>query len=310
MSKDYDEFKKLFPEGKEGLGGILDGYFYIRYSRLYIYYLKKVVNMFKKEKDTLIYPEDIAHPDIDEMVRTTTERLLPKLLKHETNTYHGKIVKIEDARKLLTLNVEVNMPSLPETIIPYEKARDLIIQNPDQLCVIDCPCRTTKENPCYPLDVCIIVGEPFVSVVLEKNQDNPRKITQDEALEILKNEHNKGHVHTAYFKDSMADRFYCICNCCKCCCTAMNAHFGRTPMLAHSGYMCHVSDECQACGNCADYCQFGAITIEEKAVVDYTVCMGCGICEDKCINGAIELKRHNEKGEPLDVEELLAQEIK
>jgi ferredoxin len=34
--------------------------------------------------------------------------------------------------------------------------------------------------------------------------------------------------------------------------------------------------------------------------------MGCGICEDVCLVEAISLRREPSKGEPLDLEELLA----
>ena len=35
----------------------------------------------------------------------------------------------------------------------------------------------------------------------------------------------------------MLGRFYAICNCCKCCCGAMQAHLNGVPMLASSGYV-------------------------------------------------------------------------
>ena len=35
-----------------------------------------------------------------------------------------------------------------------------------------------------------------------------------------------------YYKDAMLGRFYAICNCCSCCCGAMQAHQHGTPMPA------------------------------------------------------------------------------
>jgi len=81
----------------------------------------------------------------------------------------------------------------------------------------------------------------------------------------------KGLVDSAqHYKDAMLNRFYAICNCCSCCCGAMNAWHNGTPMLASSGYVAHVeADLCAGCGQCADYCQFAAITVEEGiAAVD------------------------------------------
>jgi translation initiation factor RLI1 len=36
-------------------------------------------------------------------------------------------------------------------------------------------------------------------------------------------------------------------------------------------------------------------------------CMGCGICVSKCVNEAISLVREPSKGEPLEIEVLMAQ---
>jgi len=306
MNKITQKLRNLYPDTEEGLAKFLDGYFYQKYSALYVYYLKKFSNQFNGKDEVLIYPAEKASPDIDDMVKATTDQIIPGLLKRETNVYHGKVVKLDDAIKLVTIDQDIDLPSLPETIIPYEKARDLILENPDHICVIDCPCRTTKENPCTPVDVCIIIGDPFVSFVLENNLDNPRKLTAEEAIDIIKAEDERGHVHTAFFKDAMADRFYCICNCCKCCCTAMGAHFINTPMMAASGYLSEISDDCAGCGNCKEYCQFDALSMEEgKALVDDEKCMGCGVCESKCSNEAISLRREPLKGAPLDIHELV-----
>lgn len=55
--------------------------------------------------------------------------------------------------------------------------------------------------------------------------------------------------------------------------------------------MAHVvSDECVACGACADTCPVGAITVGEKAVVDADVCVDCCACEDVCPVGSITME--------------------
>jgi ferredoxin len=112
-----------------------------------------------------------------------------------------------------------------------------------------------------------------------------------------------------YYKDAMLGRFYAICNCCACCCGAMQAHQHGTPMLASSGYVAKVdADLCAGCGACADSCQFAAISLnEDRAVVDETTCMGCGVCVDKCSQEALVLAREPSKGEPLEIQELIAQ---
>jgi Pyruvate/2-oxoacid:ferredoxin oxidoreductase delta subunit len=83
-----------------------------------------------------------------------------------------------------------------------------------------------------------------------------------------------------YYKDAMLGRFYAICNCCSCCCGAMYAHQHGTPMLASSGYV---------------------------AQVDADLCVGCGTCADDCLQEAITLVRDPARGEPLEIQKLIAE---
>lgn len=222
-------------------------------------------------------------------------------------TYHGKVVPLEAAKQLVMVNEQIDLPDL-EHIIPYPQARDIILRNPDHIAVLDCPCRSAREHPCLPLDVCLVIGEPFASFVVEHNPQKARRITQQEAVEILKAEDARGHVHHAFFKDAMLNRFYAICNCCSCCCGAMQAQRNGSPMLASSGYVAKVDEtECLGCGDCERICQFTAISVPlSVAKVDEAACMGCGVCVEHCPNGALSLVRDASKGEPLEIYELMA----
>ncbi|MBN1920023.1 MAG: 4Fe-4S ferredoxin, partial [Anaerolineae bacterium] len=101
--------------------------------------------------------------------------------------YHGKVLPLEAATQLVTINQEISLPNL-EQVIPYVRARDLIIENPDHIAVLDCPCRMAREHPCLPLDVCLIIGEPFASLAVEHHPNHARWITSGEAVEILRAE--------------------------------------------------------------------------------------------------------------------------
>jgi ferredoxin len=225
--------------------------------------------------------------------------------------YHGKVLPLESACQLVAVNEPVYLTNL-EQIIPYKLARDIILKNPDHIVALDCPCRSARANPCMPLDVCLIVGEPFASFVIEHHPQKSRWISPQEAQTILQEEHERGHVHHAYFKDAMLGRFYAICNCCSCCCGAMQAVRRGNPMIANSGYVSEIDEvNCIGCGTCVQACPFEAMSIElDIAAVDRDRCMGCGVCVSACDLGAITLVRDPTRGEPLEVNALLEAQAK
>ena len=222
------------------------------------------------------------------------------------DTYHGKVVPLEEATQLVMVEQDVTIGDLEQTI-PYALARDIVLHNPDHIVVLECPCRAVRPNSCQPLDVCLVIGEPFASFVAEHHPRRSRWISQEEAAEILRAEHERGHVHHAFFKDAMLGRFYAICNCCSCCCGAMQAWDRGTPMLASSGYVASLdSDLCAGCGTCVEFCQFEAIAMDNgHAVVDLAACMGCGVCISKCPQEALSLLRDPSRGEPLEIVKLI-----
>ncbi len=47
------------------------------------------------------------------------------------------------------------------------------------------------------------------------------------------------------------------------------------------------AEDCIACGTCAEWCPEDAITVPEKAEIDYECCIGCGECAAVCPVGAV-----------------------
>ena len=221
------------------------------------------------------------------------------------DTYHGKPVPLDQAVKIIKLDRPVNT-EVSEQVLPYTRAREIVLRNPEKIVLLDCPCRSGMKNPCTPIDVCILVGDPFASFMLEHHPDKTREITADEAVRIIKAEQARGHVSHAFFKDVMLGRFYAICNCCSCCCGAMKAQRMGVNMLCSSGYLAVVDeDKCTTCGTCAEKCQFKAIGYRNgHAFIRENRCMGCGVCVQACAKDALSLRLAPEKGEPLLVEKL------
>jgi len=279
-----------------------------------------IKSLFYSAKEARYNPIIITH-SLLYAATVTYLRVLKNLVKlnsksfrnHISETYHGKVVRLDDASRFITINRNIELYNL-EQVLPYKHAKDIILKNPQNIVVYECPCRGQKKDACKPTDVCLVVGEPFADLVRMFQPFRSRRIDSQEALGILKAEDEQGHVHTAWFKKEMLDRFYAICNCCKCCCLGMKflSEYSMKTVIP-SGYRAVVGKNCDGCGECAKHCQFEAIKMlsvavngkeKKKAAVIRKRCYGCGICESKCQKENLSLILDAEKGIPLNIEAL------
>jgi ferredoxin len=216
--------------------------------------------------------------------------------------YHSKVLTEHQARSIITIDKDIPYQDL-EQIIPYPVARDIVLTGSPKITVYECGCRLARQSPCLPTQVCMFIGEPFSSFMLEHHPTESQALSQTQALELLRSEHERGHIHAAWFKNAMLDRFYVICNCCRCCCGGIETMVKHgIPIMSSSGYVAKADQElCVACGTCTDLCPFDALSLESDIIVSWDQCMGCGVCVDKCPNGALSLIRDERKGIPLDV---------
>jgi len=228
-----------------------------------------------------------------------------KRKKSWANKTHYKVLTPDHAKSIVTLEENISIRT-NEQVIPFSTARDIVLTGPPDIVVYNCGCRESSPNPCEPIQVCLVVGQPFTDFVLKYHPKTSRRISQDEALEILEAEHKRGHVQTAWFKDVCFSRFYAICNCCQCCCIGVQAITKHCiPMASSSGYVSQVDrTACSGCGECEKICPFLAIKVDESAEVDREICLGCGVCVERCPEGAFELIRDITKAEPMDVQKL------
>ncbi len=216
--------------------------------------------------------------------------------------YHGKVLTHDHAHAIVTLDRDVPLQEI-EQIVPYPTARNIVLNGPPDVAAYECYCRHSRKTHCGPTQVCMVVGKPFTDFVLEHNPGKARRLTQAEALDLLEAEHARGHVHSAWFKDAMLDRFYAICNCCKCCCGGIAMMRQGVAIMASSGYVAHIDQEvCARCGDCVEACPFNALSKNGGGtVLNWDLCLGCGVCEARCSTGAMTLVRDERKGLPLDV---------
>ncbi len=63
----------------------------------------------------------------------------------------------------------------------------------------------------------------------------------------------------------------------------------KAKLMQHHGQHPRIDpDLCRGCGDCAEWCPPGAITVEETAEIDDETCIGCGECVAACTEGAVK----------------------
>lgn len=191
--------------------------------------------------------------------------------------------------KPFTRVIPVNVSIQARTnILDFESVREMV-KKAKNLAVTKCTCRLTARKCDRPLETCIQVNH---AAAYSLSRGTGRKISVEEALEILRISEEAGLIHVTMNKHDV-DHF--ICNCCPCCCQTMPVLIkGGIHVVDPSRYRAEIDAErCTGCGTCHERCYFGAIAWENgeggASVVDGTKCMGCGLCKVTCPEGAIEL---------------------
>ncbi len=184
------------------------------------------------------------------------------------------------------------------TLFPYHKLEDSI-RKARVISVADCVCRKEAnlldEGCDHPMETCLSFG-----VAAEYYIENGigRKITAEEAIQIVKEADESGLVHAGANSKHLSN----ICNCCPCCCISMKGitQLGQDKHKFMNAVFESIVDEetCIACGNCVDRCPVEAITMEDVALVDRDLCLGCGLCASVCSENAISLKPREDGEEP------------
>ncbi len=183
-------------------------------------------------------------------------------------------------------------------ILDHERASH-IIEDATHIGLGTCYCRHKMlhvDRPCEinaPLDVCLTFGN--VARSLAENGQHARLIDTKEAMDVLERSYAAKLVQIG---ENVREDPAFICNCCGCCCEALQATRKFSPMqpVATTNFMPKILKECIGCGKCEKACPVLAISIKnnnegKKAQVDNEICLGCGVCVRSCPKNAIELER-------------------
>jgi Na+-translocating ferredoxin:NAD+ oxidoreductase subunit B len=174
---------------------------------------------------------------------------------------------------------------------------EAMIKKQSLIAANDCACRkvaTFSKKPCTctnELNVCITFGGA-AEYVLESRIGNPRVVTVEQTLEMLRRDETDGN----FLQMAHAKQCSGFCNCSRCHCgflMAAKIHRG-TGFQSWSNYKC-AKDEanCTDCGACVDRCPAKAMTVgpDGKHVFQREYCFGCGLCVTACPTGALILER-------------------
>jgi ferredoxin len=192
---------------------------------------------------------------------------------------------------------------LPEGIVaPVSIAEHFIRQSSYRFKMEYCPCREANDCQNFPHDIgCIWIGGSTAGI--NAPSEIGRLVSVEEAIEHLHRARDAGLVTVlgkfipdaaalGVFKDHR--RFMTMCNCCSCCCMVKFMREGRPEYnkIVHrlQGLTMNVDTEkCEGCGECAEACMFGQITVIDQRAHIGADCKGCGFCAAACPNNAISI---------------------
>ncbi len=185
-------------------------------------------------------------------------------------------------------------------ILDYERATH-IVEEAEYIGLGLCYCRHKAfhaGHPCEidaPWDVCLTFGN--VARSLAEHGGHARLISKEEALDALERSYAANLVQIG---ENVRENPAFICNCCGCCCEALQAarRFAPAQPVATTGYIPKgPRSACVGCGKCAKVCPIPASTLAEDehgkkhAAVNEEMCLGCGVCTRNCPTKAIHLER-------------------
>ena len=226
--------------------------------------------------------------DLDQELIKDFNEYLPHLMDLKTWKKAPQLRTVPVNRSL-DVNLEV---------LPFENATELIKRHTH---FVEAPCICRREHRMVgegcdkPEGGCLVMGT--AADYYEKNGLG-RRITREEALEILKQADQAGLVLQPSYSKKIAN----ICCCCGCCCQVLlniKKHPEPAAMVASPFAASLDREACIGCGVCERRCQVDAIRLEQDvAVLQERRCIGCGLCVTTCPSGALTMVRKPEPQKP------------
>ncbi|HNR13387.1 MAG TPA: 4Fe-4S binding protein [Thermodesulfobacteriota bacterium] len=196
--------------------------------------------------------------------------------------------------------VEKSIDVSRQAVYSYD-AMEQIVSKAEAWAVCHCSCRIEMRlltgTVCnHPTEVCMKFNSQARFVV---ERGVGKKITKEEALQILQKTEEAGLVH---FVDNCQGEIQHNCNCCGCACwnvgTIRRRILPRDSFMATYYIRATAEDTCIACGACVEICPVQCIRLEgDSVLVDEAWCIGCGVCAAVCPTGSVKLHARMDIGD-------------
>jgi formate hydrogenlyase subunit 6/NADH:ubiquinone oxidoreductase subunit I len=186
------------------------------------------------------------------------------------------------------------------TVLDYERASE-VVRGAKAIGISACYCRHKMSHlgkACdAPMDICMTFGTSADSLA---RHGVARRVDAPECLDLLQQARERGLVQ---FGENVREKVSFICNCCGCCCEAMQAarRFSFMKPVHTTNYLPELEAEsCNGCGKCVNTCPVEALSLvsshdpkrhaAKRAQLDEARCLGCGVCVRACLKAALRLK--------------------
>jgi Fe-S-cluster-containing hydrogenase component 2 len=253
----------------------------LKYMRAYLSMTAE--QQVRMKKDTLLGK---AYAEYWRDLAQKSARVLP------TRTPYFRILPVETTlqkNKQMEIRVDVAVPD-PREVLPLDIASE-IVKSQILVGIAECYCRASRDFQGYhclkPRETCFVFND-FASSLIDLGV--ARRLTNDEAIAILKDCEKHGLVHNV---DNFQGQIRGMCNCCSDCCPGMEAAArGQKNIEAPSRFTVNFDQiKCTRDHACISACPIGAISKEDDfPVFNGELCFGCGLCVSACPQTALHMK--------------------
>ncbi|HKK91702.1 MAG TPA: 4Fe-4S dicluster domain-containing protein [Desulfobacteraceae bacterium] len=184
-------------------------------------------------------------------------------------------------------------------VLDYERASH-VIHSATHMGISLCYCRHKMQHlgrACgAPMEICMTFNTAAASLI---RHGFARQVDRYEGMDLLQKAYDNNLVQ---FGENVREHVNFICNCCGCCCEAMQAaqRFSIFNPVHTTAFLPMVDDTtCNGCGKCVEICPVMAMTLvsannpekpkQKKARLNADICLGCGICIRVCPASSIAL---------------------